>query len=326
MRVRFCSPVRCRRCKLAEASLPGDSPPWAELKERAEAAGRPRGVIPPAALLLTLSLDVQDLYLEGAVVGWGRDLKRWVIERVIIEGHISTPETRAELTALVARKWPMAAGGEREVRLVGIDANAWTDAVYDWARNFPPSRVVMLRGVGGDDKPAIARVRKERNREGKLIKYQNRFFNVGVNDLKGTLYKLLRVANPNERGYIDFPAGLEDDYYEQLTAEKRVAVADRRGFENYIWTKAPNARNEQLDVMNYGAALAGMLGWRTNTPATWDIIEKQVIGAPPPPAPAVRGHAPPVEMTPVPGLAAPPAPAQAPDPKPPSGLAKHRFA
>ena len=307
-------------------SLPGDSPPWAELKERAETAGRPRGVIPPGALLLTLSLDVQDLYLEGVVVGWGRDLKRWIVERVIVEGHISTPETRTELTELVARQWPMANGGSRPVDITGIDAGAWTDAVYDWARNFPPGVVVMLRGVGGDAKPAVAKVRKERSRDGKLLRYGSRFFNVGVNDLKGALYKLLRVADPNERGYIDFPAGLEDDYYEQLTSEKRVAVIDRRGFTNYIWTKAPNARNEQLDVLIYGAALAGMKGWRTKTAPQWDEVETRLSGAPPPPAPAVRGHAPPVELAPVPGRAAPPAPAPAPDPRPPNGLAQYRFA
>jgi phage terminase large subunit GpA-like protein len=301
-------------------SLPGDSPPWGELKERAEAAGRPRGVIPSGALLLTLSLDVQDLYLEGVVVGWGRDLKRWVIERVIVEGHISTPETRAELTDLVARQWPMENGGARQVDITGIDGNAWTDAVYDWARNFAPRHVVMLRGVGGDAAPALAKVRKERNREGKLVKYGTRFYNVGVNALKGGLYKFLRIANPSERGYIDFPAGLEDDYYEQLTAEKRVAVVDRRGFPQYQWTKAPNARNEQLDVMNYGEALAGMKGWRTLSPAAWDALEKRLSGAPPP-APVVRGPAPPIEMMPDPGLA----PASSPAP-PPSGMARYRFA
>src|SRR5581483_1458122 len=59
------------------------------------------------------------------------------------------------------------------------------------------------------------------------------------------------------------------------TAEKRTAVIDRRGFTSYQWVKPRQARNEQLDVMVYGEALAGKLGWRTNTPAMWAALEAE---------------------------------------------------
>src|SRR5205823_3768685 len=124
--------------------------------------------------------------------------------------------------------------------------------------------------------------RKERRRDGKLVRYQGRFFNVGVNGLKGGLYKFLRVTDPDQRGYIDFPAGLEDSFYEQLTAEKRVAVIDRKGFTVRQWVKPRGARNEQLDVQIYGEALAGKLGWRTLTPAQWAALEaeREIAAAP----------------------------------------------
>jgi phage terminase large subunit GpA-like protein len=255
--------------------LPGEAPAWEELKKRAEAGQRLRGVVPIGALLLTLTLDCQDEWIDGVVIGWGRDLRRWYVDQVRIEGHISTPEARAELNVLVDKAWPTAAGSRRRVDLTGIDANAWTDDVFDWAKNFSKSRVVMVRGTGGDAAPSLALVRKERRRDGKIVKYQGRFFNVGVSGLKGGLYKFLRVTDPDQRGYVDIPAGLEDDFYEQLTAEKRTAVIDRKGFTAYQWIKPRSQRNEMLDVSVYGEALAGKLGWRTNTPAMWAALEAE---------------------------------------------------
>lgn len=263
--------------------LPGEAPEWGELKARAEASGRPRGVVPKGALLLTLALDCQDDFVDGVVIGWGRDLTRWIVERVRVEGHISLPETRAELNQLVEHAWPTAVGTTRPVDKVGIDANAWTDDVFDWTRRWPKYRVVMLRGVAGDNAPTLALVRRERRRDGQLVKYQGRFFNVGVNGLKGGLYKMLRIATPGQRGYIDFPSGLEDDFFEQLTSEKRTPRVDRRGFTIFEWTKPRAARNEQLDVAVYSEALAGQLGWRTRTVAQWDQLEdeREKVGAHP---------------------------------------------
>ena len=59
---------------------------------------------------------------------------------------------------------------------------------------------------------------------------RGRFFNIGVNGLKGGLYKALRITDQNQRGFVDFPQGLEDNFFEQLTSEKRVLQVDRRGF------------------------------------------------------------------------------------------------
>jgi phage terminase large subunit GpA-like protein len=255
--------------------LPGEAPEWTDLKERGDASPRPLGLVPYGALLTTLSLDCQDDFVDGIVVGWGINLTRWVIQRVRVEGHISTPECRAELNRLVDFEWPTTSGTRRKVDLAGIDGGAWTDEVLDWAKTFPKSRLIMLRGVGGDAAPTLAIVRRERRRDGRLVKYQGRFFNCGVNGLKGGLYKFLRITEPGTRGYVDFPAGLDDDYYEQLTAEKRTPKVDRNGFTGYAWVKSRGTRNEQLDVMVYGEALARKLGWRTFSPEHWEHLAKQ---------------------------------------------------
>ena len=286
----------------------GESPPWEGLRDRGEENGRSRGVIPRGALKLTLSFDCQSDRVEGVLIGWGRNLRRWVIETFVVEGHISEPAAREQLDALVKREWPDSFGGKRKVDLVGIDGNAWTNEVFDWVRPKPQSLVLMLRGIKGDNAQPLAPV-GERGRDGKIRKYAKRFFNVGACGIKNSLYKYLRVEDPLQRGYVDFPAGLGDEYYRQLTSERRQLVPrkDGRGdgFPIYRWCLPAGLRNEMLDVMVYGEALATRLGWRHMAEAQWDALEARLevpkhpgqldledLLVQPPPVPASRSEAP----------------------------------
>jgi phage terminase large subunit GpA-like protein len=308
--------------------LPGEAPPWEDIKARAERGGRQLGQVPSGALILTLTLDVQDDYLDGAVYGWGRNLCRWHIARVRIDGHISQPETRAELNRLVRYEWPTAWGTRRPVDLTGIDAGAWTDDVFDWAQGFPKSQVIMVRGVRGDASPALALVRRERRADGKIVKYQGRFYNVGVSSIKGQFYKFLTQEVPGGRGYIDYPAGLDDDFYEQLTAEKRTPIVDKAGFTVYAWIKPRGMRNEQLDVAVYAQAMATKLGWRIMTEEHWNRLRaaREVSGDPEAPvehaASEFWNKSEEVLPAAAPEPEPPPKPPQPPRPQPPRRVAR----
>jgi phage terminase large subunit GpA-like protein len=259
--------------------VPGESPPWEQLRDRANGGSR-RGVVPPRGLLLVLSMDCQDDRVEWSAVAFGRDLFRHVVDAGVVEGHIGEAETWAALDKLLDRQFPDTFGNRRRIDLAGIDANAWTQDVFDWARRHPISRVLMLRGVAGDAQPALAKVRKERGRDGSLRRYAGRFYNVGVDPLKLGLYRLLAVTDPLQRGWIGIPAGLDDEWFQQLTAEKRLPVTNRRtGFTVYRWVKPKDARNEALDLMVYAEALALRLGWRSNPDAYWDRLagEREVV-------------------------------------------------
>jgi len=260
----------------------GDSPPWEALRDRAElgvdgkgAGVRRRGIIPRGALLLVLSMDCQDDRVEWLLVGFGCDLKRYVVDAGVVDGHIETPEARADLDKLVETEWRDFQGNRRKADLVGIDANYSTTEVYDWARRWPQSRVLMLRGVGDDSAPPLAIVRKERTKDGKIRRWQKRFFNVGVSGLKLGLYKLLALADPLVRGFVDIPAGLGDEFFQQLTSERRQETTTRAGFRVFRWVKPKGERNEILDLMNYAEALAIRLGWRTLTDEQWALLEAE---------------------------------------------------
>lgn len=260
----------------------GESPPWEAIRDRAEAANRRRGIVPEGALLLTLSMDCQDDRVEWHLVGWGRSLRRWVVEYGVVEGHIGEVETQARLDALLAREWPASVGRRRVADLAGIDGNAWTNDVYDWVRRHPQSKVIMVRGINQDSAPPLALVRKERGRDGKLKRYAKRFFNVGVSALKLGLYRFLSKEDPLELGYVDMPAGMGDDYFEQLCSERRVGQKRKDGTTEYRWVLPPGTRNEALDTMVYGEALAIRLGWRQKTDQQWDALEADLEA----PAPA----------------------------------------
>jgi phage terminase large subunit GpA-like protein len=127
------------------------------------------------------------------------------------KGHISTEEAQAELRRLIGRAWPSEIGPGRHIDLVAIDGGAWQSDVFGFVSGFPKSKVIMTRGVSGDDKPPYASVLRERRRDGTLVKYRGRFFNIGVNGLKDSRYKALRITDSNQRGFVDFPQGLEDN-------------------------------------------------------------------------------------------------------------------
>lgn len=256
--------------------IKGDAPPWEELRDRAAQSFYKTGQVPAGAMLLTLGCDCQKDRVEWQLVGWGRTGRRWVIQRGVVHHHIAEPEARADLDGLVATRWRNAAGRELPVDMTAIDGNAWTEDVWQWVKRHPSSKVIMVRGVPSEAAPLLARVNRERNpRTGKPLKYSRRFFNFATSVLKMALYRNVRKTDPEEFGFVGFPAGLEDDYFEQLTAESRVPKKRRDGFVEYRWHKDPNTPNEMLDTMLQAEAAFIRLGGRTMPESGWDKLEAE---------------------------------------------------
>jgi len=253
----------------------GEAPPWEGLRDRAAAEGYARGFIPTGALLLTLGLDCQKDRLEGQLVAWGREGRRWVIDYFVIPGHISEPETRTALDGLLDQKWRNEAGNRIGIDRTAIDGNAWTEDVWDWAKRKPVSKVIMIRGDNRDSGPLLARVKREHNSRGRKIPWSRRFYNLGVSTLKMGLYRRLAKTDPLAFGYVALPKGLEDEYFIQLTSERRVEEKNRDGFTVARWKKDPNLNNEALDTMNQAEGAALHLGVRGMPETTWDKLERE---------------------------------------------------
>ncbi len=259
----------------------GEAPPWEELRNRAELAGHARRVIPASGLVLTCGVDVQDGWLAWQAVAWTRDGRRHVVDYGRVEGQIGDPATHARLDTLLASRWKYESGNELGIDLLAIDGNAWTEDVWGWARRHPSSKVIMVRGVDGDDKPLIARVSRERHRKtGKLLKYQRRFYNFATSILKWALYRNLPKTDMLALGYVGLPRGLGDEYFRELTAERRIEKKDKSGFSRFVWVKDGDQRNEALDTMCQAEAAAIKFGVRDMPPGAWDRLEAERWRAP----------------------------------------------
>jgi phage terminase large subunit GpA-like protein len=253
----------------------GEARPWEELRDRAGESHYVRGNVPSGALLLMLGIDCQADRVEWQLVGFGRDYKRYVIEFGIVDRHISDPDCRRNLDLVLARKWRNAAGQQLGIDLAAIDGNAWTEDVWSFARRHPSSKLIMVRGRGDDAAPRLARVKRERNEKtGKLLKYSSRFYHLGVSILKMSLYRDLAKDDPLSVGYIAFPSGLEDEYFQELTAERRMPVK-RNGFTVYRWTKDDRQDNEALDTMVQATGAAIKYGVYGLSDIGWNRLEAE---------------------------------------------------
>ena len=254
----------------------GEAPPWEALRDRGANSENARGRIPAGGIIVTLGIDCQGDRVEWQALAWGRDLRRFVIDCGVIPGHISDPATQARLDAMLVQSWPNSFGRRIAVDKAAIDGNAYTEEVWEWARRHPAARLVMVRGSNLESAPLTARVKKERSHKtGKVLKYAKRFYNFNASTLKMALYRNCAKQDPLERGYVSFPQGLDDDYYRQLTSERRVPKRRKDGFTEYKWEKDPAQANEMLDTMNQAEVAAILYGLRGLPDRIWDQLEAE---------------------------------------------------
>lgn len=251
----------------------GEAPPWEGLRDRAGQSPYPRKAIPVGFPIVTAGVDCQGDRVEFQIVAWGRDYRRAVVEYGVFPGHISTKECWTFLDALMKQEFVNGYGRRIGIDLLAIDGNAWTEDVWGWARRHLSSKVIMVRGLASESAPLLARVKKERNRAGKLLAYSKRFYNFATSVLKMGLYRNLVKADPLERGFIGLPRGLDDEYFKQLTAETRRAKRLKTGFIAYEWVKDPTQANEGLDTHLQAEAAAIKFGVRSMPDRLWDKYE-----------------------------------------------------
>jgi phage terminase large subunit GpA-like protein len=259
------------------------APDWQGMRERAETAGMPRGTVPRGMLMVTVGCDCQIDRIEWQVVAWGPRLQRVVIDYGIIHHHVSAEAAHHELNGLVERTWPDAFGNRRPVDALAIDGGAWTDDVHAWAKRCNSSRVIVVKGARADNAPPLARVKRERRPDGQLIKAQRMWFLVGVSGLKASLYANLKKTDPLELGFIGFVAGLEDEYYRELTIEVRKPHRLRDGSTEWRWVPMQGVDQEALDTHLYAQAAAIRAGWAAKSDEQWEELRRKLeVDAPPP--------------------------------------------
>jgi phage terminase large subunit GpA-like protein len=234
----------------------GEGLEWQKLMARCEPYAPL--TVPMGGLLLTAGVDVQGDRLACSVWAWGVGEECWLVYHTEIYGDPTEERVWGDLDALLETKFTHASGSELGITAAGIDCNYKGNDVYNFVRLRSTRNIYAVAGQPQPGKPIIGRPSlQEVNWRGKVLKKGVRRFPVGSDTAKGVIYSRLRITVPGA-GYIHFPIGIEEEFFEQLTAEK-VVTRYSKGFSHQEWVKTRN-RNEALDCLVYALAVAYLMG------------------------------------------------------------------
>ena len=263
----------------------GDAPDWRRLAGLKEEW--PSGTVPAGGLFLTARADVQKDRIEVDVWAWGRGLKSWLIDHVVIEGGPGSDACWQELGRLLGRTWVHANGVALPIKRLAIDTGFETSAVYAWARQVGFAQVAPVKGVEGFNRaaPVSGPTYVDATIGGKRLRRGARLWTVATSTFKAETYRFLRQDRPTVEetttdaafapGTIHLPGWTDSEWLKQLVAEQLVTVRNKRGFAKLEWQKL-RERNEALDCRVYARAAAWITGADRWSDAQWDELERQV--------------------------------------------------
>ena len=224
------------------------------LMERASLETYQQGIPPSPVLSLCLGCDVQDDRLSMSLWGIGRNEEMYLIDRKVIYGSPARADLWKQMDEVLLDEYTNADGQKMKIDSAAIDTGGhFTQEVYQYVRERSHLGLIGIKGMGQKGKPPLGKPSKvDINFSGKALKRGVQLFPVGVDVIKSTLHNRLRDAEPGE-GYIHFYPTITHDYFEELTAERQV-LRYKHGYQERVWVKKSDARNEALDEMVYAYA------------------------------------------------------------------------
>ncbi len=221
-----------------------------ELRNRAEEY--PLRAVPKGCLVLTAGVDVQKDRVAVLILGHGRQGAQWVIDWVEIPLDWTVEAERDRLDDYLAQPLANVYGLPMRITTQAIDSGYLTDDVLAYTRTRRGRGVFAVKGASTYNRPILNRPSKvDINWRGQTMKNGGELWIIGVDTAKHALFSRLAAdrkrALPSDR-LIHFPAGLDESFYSQLTAE--VWDPNQRR-----WVKV-RPRNEALDVWCYALAAA----------------------------------------------------------------------
>lgn len=303
-----------RLAKCWDASL--ESTKAEELRARAE--DYRLGTVPAGGLVLTCAVDTQPSRLEVEIKAWGAGLENWVVGYHILWGDPSMNDVWLKLDEILRTPIQHASGQMLRIACTCVDSGGSnTQDVYNYTRHRKHLNVLAIKGASRPNRPVIGRPTKvDVNWQGDIQKDGALLWLIGTDVAKDWIYGRFKQATGP--GACHFSKDLPDDYFAQVTAERKIA-RHVKGFWRTEWVKKPGDRNEALDVFVYNLAGAYFLGLHAYTDARWEELrqrinplQKDLFALPAPPA-VVLPAEPEEESAPAKGQAQA-APAQVPAP------------
>lgn len=246
-----------------------------EIQQRAEPYPLER--VPKGGLLLLASVDTQDNRLECTIRAIGRGCESWVISHRILFGNPSQDDVWEELEEIIFdTEFQHVSGTWLKVYATSIDsAGHNTHPVYNFASKHARRRVFAVHGSSGREKHIKnGSTKVDIDWRGRMVRNGCILWWVGTNLAKDMIYNRLQLTRPGP-GYIHFSNELSDEYFKQLTGEKRMSRRNSRGVMESRWVET-RKRVEALDCVVYGLWLEMHLGLDKKSASFWDDLESTV--------------------------------------------------
>ncbi len=217
--------------------------------------------IPEEVLVITAGVDTQKDRLELQLVGFGKQYEAWVLEYRIFWGDPNGMKVWQELDEYIKKRFKTETGRGMPVSCVCIDSGGHhTNAVYNFTKPRQSRRVFAVKGLSTAGKPIA-------NKPTFVGKNKAVLYGIGADSAKEAIFA--RLAVESELTTLHFCADLDEEYFKQLTAEKRVTKFVR-GRKSLIW-KQIRPRNEALDTLVYNFAAIYILN------PNFDSIEEKIL-------------------------------------------------
>jgi phage terminase large subunit GpA-like protein len=244
------------------------------------------GTCPAGVVFLTAGVDVQKDRLVYEVVGWGRGKRSWSIDAGVLHGETADQDHGpwGQLDALLGRTFRHDVGADLTITTLAIDSGFATNTVYNWARHYPMSRVIAVKGVPGGHVLVGTPSRIDVSVSGKKMRRGYKVWPVAPHVAKAELYGWLalpaltdeqRAAGAEEPpGFCHFPQHGET-FFSQLTAEQLITSRTKRGVV-FSWEVIPGRENHWLDARVYARAAAAVAGIDRFNEQDWAAMEKAI--------------------------------------------------
>ncbi len=206
--------------------------------------------VPNSAKIILMTVDTQDTWLEYVITAWSPGETSHNITTGKIDGDPINQYVWDELFKISRTKLQKEDGSEAVVYWTFIDmAGHKTDEVKKFVKKYSPLKAqgfTMLKGDSRENKENDARpvslLRKSSVDESTIMW-------IATSKAKDIIFKRLTFKQ-NDIGYIHHNENFNEEWFEQLTAEKKIFKKNKRGFIEETYVKQ-RERNEALDLMAY---------------------------------------------------------------------------
>ena len=217
--------------------------------------------VPENVLVITAGIDCQKDRLECQTVGFGKNYEAWVIDYKIFWGDPNAFQVWQDLDVFLKKRYKTETNRIMPISCACLDSGGHhTNMVYQFTKPRQARRIFAIKGLSQAGKPIA-------NRPTFVGKNKAVLYGVGTDTAKEAIFA--RLSTDPEATTLHFPNDVDEEYFKQLTAEKRVTKWIR-GKKSLVW-KQIRPRNEALDTLVYNFAAIYILN------PNFDVIEQKIL-------------------------------------------------